>query len=62
MSYACASTSAAPSPTAWCADEKGELHIFKSPSTPGAFQEGFINVLRVAAEHYGLDARRFPRP
>jgi N-methylhydantoinase A len=41
------------------ADEKGELHIFKSPSTPGAFQEGFINVLRVAAEHYGFDLEGF---
>ena len=36
------------------ADETGEIRIFKSPTTPGAFEEGFINVLRHAAEGYGL--------
>ena len=32
----------------------GGLRIFKSPSTPGEFEVGFINVLQVAAEAYGL--------
>ena len=36
------------------ADDKDELHIFKSPSTPGEFEKGFINVLAVAADYYGL--------
>ncbi len=31
----------------------GGLNIFKSPSTPGEFERGFINVLGLAAEHYG---------
>ena len=35
------------------------LNIFKSPSTPGGFERGFINVLRLAAEHYGHDLGRF---
>ena len=35
------------------ADDKGELHIFKSPSTPGEFEKGFINVLGVTADYYG---------
>lgn len=35
-------------------DDKGEIAIFKSPTTPGEFEKGFINVLHVAAEGYGL--------
>ncbi len=31
-------------------NEKGEISIFKSPTTPGEFEKGFINVLHVAAE------------
>ena len=41
------------------ADDKGELHIFKSPSTPGEFEKGFINVLGVAADYYGLSLGDF---
>src|SRR5690606_6773919 len=37
------------------------LNIFKSPSTPGEFERGFIDVLGVAARHYGLDLRGFLR-
>jgi len=36
-----------------------ELSIFKSPSTPGAFEQGFVNVLRVAAEHFGKPLKSF---
>ena len=39
--------------------EGGGLHIFKSPSTPGEFEKGFINVLGVAAEYYGLNLADF---
>ncbi|PTE08654.1 hydantoinase/oxoprolinase family protein [Mesorhizobium helmanticense] len=35
-------------------NSKGEIAIFKSPTTPGEFEKGFINVLHVAAEGYGL--------
>lgn len=35
-------------------DGNGEISIFKSPTTPGEFEKGFINVLNVAAEGYGL--------
>jgi len=35
------------------------LRIFKSPSTPGAFERGFIDVLALAAEHYGLTLPTF---
>ena len=37
----------------------GRLNIFKSPSTPGEFERGFVNVLRLAAEHYGDDLGTF---
>ena len=30
-----------------------DLSIFKSPSTPGEFEKGFIDVLKIAAENYG---------
>lgn len=34
--------------------ERGKgLEIFKSPSTPGEFERGFMDVLAIAAEHYG---------
>lgn len=41
------------------ADDKGEIAIFKSPTTPGAFEKGFIDVLHVAAEGYGLAPAEF---
>lgn len=37
----------------------GTLSIFKSPTTPGEFEKGFINVLHVAAEGLGLPASDF---
>jgi N-methylhydantoinase A len=37
----------------------GEISIFKSPTTPGEFEKGFINVLKVAAEGYGVAAADF---
>ncbi|MCO5071608.1 MAG: hydantoinase/oxoprolinase family protein [Rhizobiaceae bacterium] len=40
-------------------DSKGEISIFKSPTTPGEFEKGFINVLHVAAEGYGLSGADF---
>src|SRR3712207_2463778 len=38
------------------ADESagGRAAVFKSPSTPGAVERGFIKVLSLAAEHHGL--------
>jgi N-methylhydantoinase A len=41
------------------ANEAGELRIFKSPSTPEAFERGFMDVLDGAAEFYGLDLKGF---
>lgn len=37
----------------------GEVRIFKSPTTPGEFENGFVNVLHVAAEGYGLKPGAF---
>jgi N-methylhydantoinase A len=34
-------------------------HIFKCPSTPGAFEKGFMDVLALAAEHYGISLDDF---
>ncbi len=39
--------------------DNGEISIFKSPTTPGEFEKGFINVLKVAAEGYGASAADF---
>jgi N-methylhydantoinase A len=39
--------------------EEGGLDIFKSPTTPGEFEKGFMNVLAQAAEHYGLSLAEF---
>tara|TARA_B100001123_G_scaffold450953_1_gene625416 strand:- start:2914 stop:4974 length:2061 start_codon:yes stop_codon:yes gene_type:complete len=38
--------------------EKG-LSIFKSASTPGEFETGFMNVLQLAAQHYQKSLREF---
>ncbi|MGH6938192.1 hydantoinase/oxoprolinase family protein [Hypericibacter sp.] len=35
--------------------------ILKCPSTPGEFERGFMNVLGIAAEHYGKDLPGFLR-
>jgi len=40
-------------------DRERGLEIFKSPTTPGEFEKGFINVLGVAAEARGLPLRDF---
>ena len=40
-------------------DQEWGLEIFKSPTTPGEFEKGFINVLGVAAESRGLSLRDF---
>ena len=40
-------------------DSKGEIAIFKAPTTPGEFEKGFIDVLHVAAEGYGLKPADF---
>lgn len=31
-------------------NESGEIHIYKSPSTPKNWSEGIINALKIAAE------------
>ncbi|CPR13986.1 hydantoinase/oxoprolinase family protein [Brenneria goodwinii] len=41
------------------ADPDGTVSIFKSPTTPGEFEKGFINVLHVAAEGYGFPFAEF---
>lgn len=41
------------------ADPEGKIEIFKSPTTPGEFHRGFVNVLHVAAEGYGLSPAAF---
>jgi len=35
------------------------LDIFKSPTTPGEFEKGFMNALGLAADHYGLSLAEF---
>jgi N-methylhydantoinase A len=40
-------------------DRERGLEIFKSPTTPGEFEKGFINVLGVAADSRGLSLRDF---
>jgi N-methylhydantoinase A len=37
----------------------GTRDMFKAPSTPGAFERGFLEVLGLAAESYGVDLPRF---
>lgn len=38
---------------------ESDLEIFKSPTTPGEFEKGFIDVLGVAADAHGLTLRDF---
>lgn len=40
-------------------DGDGVISIFKSPTTPGEFEKGFIDVLHVAAKGYGRDPDAF---
>lgn len=37
----------------------GTVSIFKAPTTPGEFDKGFVNVLHIAAEGYGLSPAAF---
>ncbi len=37
------------------ADERGDIGIYKARSTPGAFEDGFLEALRLAAADRGLD-------
>ena len=37
----------------------GEVRIFKARSTPGSFERGFLDVLALAAKHYGFDLSSF---
>jgi N-methylhydantoinase A len=39
--------------------EEHGLEIFKSPTTPDAFEKGFINVLELAAESHGMQLGEF---
>lgn len=41
------------------ADANGDIRIFKSPTTPGEFEKGFVDVLHLAAEGYGLKGTDF---
>ncbi len=38
--------------------ERG-MEIFKSPTTPGEFEKGFMNAIGLAAEHHGLTTPEF---
>jgi N-methylhydantoinase A len=38
--------------------ERG-MDIFKSPTTPGEFETGFMDTLRLASDHYGLSLAEF---
>ena len=40
-------------------DSDQRLRIFKTPSTPAAFEQGFMNALGLAAEGYGLELPDF---
>jgi Hydantoinase/oxoprolinase N-terminal region len=42
-------------------NERGEISIFKAPTTPGQFERGFIDVLHIAAAGYGLEPAEFLR-
>ena len=35
-------------------DEKGRVSIFKTPTTPGDYTDGVVNVLALASEHYKM--------
>lgn len=40
-------------------DGSGSVRLFKTPSTPGAFENGFLNVLGLAAEDFGHERGEF---
>ena len=35
-------------------DEKGQVNIFKSPTTPDDYSRAFIETLKLASEYYGV--------
>lgn len=39
--------------------EQHGLDIFKSPTTPGQFEQGFMHTLELASKHYGLTLAEF---
>ena len=39
--------------------DRGEMRIFKSPTTPHRFARGVMDVLDLAAAHYGLEPKAF---
>jgi len=41
------------------ADAKGSINIFKTPSTPGEFERGFMDAFGLAADHYGQTLEEF---
>lgn len=41
------------------ADAKGNVNIFKSPTTPGNYTDAFIETVKMAAGHYGLPLKEF---
>lgn len=40
-------------------DPQGQHHIFKAPTTPGEFQIGFMESIRIAGEHFGKSLADF---
>ncbi|MCA0042506.1 hydantoinase/oxoprolinase family protein [Celeribacter litoreus] len=40
-------------------DSQGARHIFKAPTTPGVFQNGFMNAIGKAAEGFGFEIGAF---
>jgi N-methylhydantoinase A len=41
------------------ADSKGNVNIFKSPTTPGDYTDAFIETVKMAAGHLGLPLKEF---
>jgi N-methylhydantoinase A len=42
-------------------DQKGGMHIFKSPTTPEDYAKGMLNAFQNAAEHYGISREELLR-
>jgi N-methylhydantoinase A len=41
------------------ADSRGNVNIFKSPTTPGNYTDAFIETVKMAAGHFGLPLKQF---
>jgi N-methylhydantoinase A len=41
------------------ADSRGNVNIFKSPTTPGNYTDAFIETVKMAAGHFGLPLKEF---